>query len=172
MNREFKFEVQQKIDWSGWEDAVAFNSQTSKSKLPEMTYTHLTQDERCQIYILKKAGHDQSDIANMLGRNKSTISRELKRNCGARGYRPKQAQELSLARQSKDNGATIADETWAFSEAKLAEHWSPEQISGYLKVNNQPAVNHESTFFSRIKMKRLFQETTLHAIALCGTQSA
>ena len=76
-----------------------------------MTYTHLTQDERYQIYILKKAGHDQSDIARILDRDKGTISRELKRNCRRRGYRPKQAQELSVARQAKDNGATIATQT-------------------------------------------------------------
>lgn len=130
-----------------------------------MTYTHLTQDERYQIYILKKAGLDQSDIAKMLGRNKSTISRELKRNCGARGYRPKQAQELSLARQSKDNGATIADETWAFADAKLAEHWSPEQISGYLKVNNQPAVSHESIYQRIYADKR--SGGTLHRTLRC-----
>ena len=111
-----------------------------------MTYTHLTQDERYQIYILKKAGHDQSDIARILERDKGTISRELKRNCGGRGYRPKQAQALSVARQAKDNGATIGAETWAFADAKLAKHWSPEQISGYLQVNNQPSVSHESIY--------------------------
>ena len=49
---------------------------TAKSKLPGMTYTHLTQDERYQIAILNKAGHDQSDIARVMNRNKSTISRD------------------------------------------------------------------------------------------------
>ena len=44
-----------------------------------MNYTHLTQDERYQIAILLKAGHDQSDIARVMNRHKSSISRELRR---------------------------------------------------------------------------------------------
>jgi IS30 family transposase len=56
-----------------------------------MTYKHLSQAERYQIYALMKAGHDQSQIANLLDRHKSTITRELSRNTGSRGYRPKQA---------------------------------------------------------------------------------
>jgi len=80
-------------------------------------------------------------------RDKSTISRELRRNCGQRGYRPKQAQALSLARmQARDNGRLIDADTWAFAEARLGHYWSPEQISGYLKVNNLPGVSHESIY--------------------------
>lgn len=103
-----------------------------------MTYTHLTQDERYQIYILKKAGHDQSAIAQIMERSKSTISRELKRNCVARGYRPKQAQELSIARQAKANATIIHTDIWSFADAMLAEYWSPEQSSGFLLANKQP----------------------------------
>ena len=69
---------------------------TAKSKLPGMTYTHLTRDERYQIAILVKAGHDQSKIAEVMNRHRSTISRELRRNRGQRGYRPKQAHELPM----------------------------------------------------------------------------
>jgi transposase, IS30 family len=50
-----------------------------------MTYTHLTQAERYQIEILRKAKHTQSAIAVLLGRDKSCISRELSRNQGQRG---------------------------------------------------------------------------------------
>ena len=64
-----------------------------------MTYTHLTQAERCQIEILRKAKHNQSDIAALLGRDKSCISRELRRNQGQRGYRSKQAHSLAQIRQ-------------------------------------------------------------------------
>lgn len=52
-----------------------------------MKYTHLTQDERYQIAILAKAGHDKSEIARFMNRHKSTISREMTRNRGARGYK-------------------------------------------------------------------------------------
>ncbi|MDX8381501.1 MAG: helix-turn-helix domain-containing protein [Ghiorsea sp.] len=54
-----------------------------------MNYTQLTQSQRYQIAILKKAGHFQVEIARLIGVNKSTISRELRRN---------QAHRLALER--------------------------------------------------------------------------
>ena len=112
-----------------------------------MTYTHLTQDERYQIFILAKANHDQSEIALLMNRHNSTISRELRRNRGLRGYRPKQAHQLSQERlHARENGLQIAEATWTVVHAKLIEAWSPEQISGYLKANDQPGVSHESIY--------------------------
>jgi IS30 family transposase len=112
-----------------------------------MRYTHLTQAERYQIHILSQAGHDQSAIARLLERSKSTISRELKRNCGQRGYRPKQAQEFSRARmRARENGRRVCAQTWLFADTKLQQQWSPEQICGYLKANGLPSVSHESLY--------------------------
>lgn len=112
-----------------------------------MNYTHLTQNERYQISILMKAGHSQSTIAMLLNRHKSTISRELSRNHGQRGYRPKQAQSLAVARQRHcANAPRVATETWAFAQARLAEQWSPEQIAGFLKANRQPTISHETLY--------------------------
>ena len=99
-----------------------------------MTYTHLTQTERYQIYALMKAGHTQSEIASILERSKSTISRELSRNCGQRGYRPKQAHCSSVERRSM-NAWTIDDATWRFAQEKLLLQWSPEQISGHAAIS-------------------------------------
>ena len=45
-------------------------------------YTQLTREERYQIYILKKDNYSQTQIAELLGRDKSTISRELRRASG------------------------------------------------------------------------------------------
>lgn len=56
-----------------------------------MTYKHLSQIERYQIYALMKAGQNQIQIAALLGRSKSTISREVRHNRGLRGYRPAQS---------------------------------------------------------------------------------
>ena len=61
-------------------------------------YTQLTRDERYQIYALRKAGHSQKEIAEVLGRSPSTISRELRRNKGLKGYRPEQASLRSRER--------------------------------------------------------------------------
>ena len=112
-----------------------------------MTYTHLTQDERYQIYILKQAGHDQSEIAKLMNRNKSTISRELRRNCGQRGYRPAQAHVSAIQRmQESNNSRRVAETTWRFVDTKLGLLWSPEQIAGYLAVTGQSTVSHESIY--------------------------
>ncbi len=56
-----------------------------------MNYTQLTYEQRYQIKALLEMGHNQTQIAECLGTHKSTISREIHRNQGQRGYRPKQA---------------------------------------------------------------------------------
>lgn len=106
-------------------------------------YTQLTQEERYQIYALMKAGHNPTEIAEVLGRHKSTISRELKRNRGRRGYRPKQAQELAHRRRQTAHSAKISTAHWDRVEALLRQDWSPEQISGWLVREEGIAVSHE-----------------------------
>lgn len=112
-----------------------------------MRYTHLTQDERYQIAALLKAGASQKDIALELDRSPGSISRELERNRGQRGYRPKQAHEFALARQrGASNARRVPSETWAFVEEKLGELWSPEQICGYREDQHLTSVSHESIY--------------------------
>ena len=60
------------------------------------TYKHLACEQRYQISAFLKAGFNQIQIALDLGVHKSTVSREVKRNRGLRGYRPKQAGEPVL----------------------------------------------------------------------------
>ena len=115
---------------------------TWQSKLL-MTYKHLSQAERYQIHALMKAGHDQSQIAKVLDRNKSTISRELSRNTGSRGYRPKQACEISADRsQNSRNASTVA--SWVKDEANamLRVQWSPEQIASKLPISHETVYQH------------------------------
>jgi IS30 family transposase len=71
-----------------------------------MNYKHLSQIERYQIHSLMKAQHKITHIAVLLGRNKSTIIRELYRNAGSWGYRPKQACELAAQRSELSRNAT------------------------------------------------------------------
>lgn len=103
-------------------------------EITQMNYTHITREERYQIYALKKAGHKQYEIAEVLKRNESTISRELARNSGRRGYRPKQAHSKSVERQAI-NARVIDDATWQFAQDRLMEQWSPEQISGHAAIS-------------------------------------
>ena len=103
-------------------------------EIAEMNYTHLTREERYQIFALKKAGLIQSEIAEVLNRSPSTISRELNRNCGGRGYRPKQAHCKSVERRAV-NARQIDDATWQFAQEMLSLQWSPEQISGHVYIS-------------------------------------
>jgi IS30 family transposase len=66
-----------------------------------MSYTQLTREQRYQIKVLLNTGHNRTEIAQALGVNKATISRELVRNRGQRGYRPGQADELAKERGLK-----------------------------------------------------------------------
>jgi transposase, IS30 family len=50
-----------------------------------MSYTQLTQEQRFQTYALLKMGQNRTEIAEVINKHKSTISRELGRNCGRRG---------------------------------------------------------------------------------------
>ena len=67
-------------------------------------YSQLSQEQRYQIYALMKAGLYQPQIARIVGVHKSTISREMRRNRGLRGYRPKQAHHLAQRRRLKMSG--------------------------------------------------------------------
>lgn len=108
-----------------------------------MNYTQLAQEQRYQINVLKKAGHNQTYIAAMIGCHKSTISRELRRNRGQKGYRHYQADELAYSRQCDAYRSRIAWQTWEEVERLLRQDWSPDQITGHLKREKRPSVSHE-----------------------------
>ena len=110
------------------------------------SYAQLTQDQRYHIYALKKTGSSQSFIAKEIGVHKSTISRELSRNCGGRGYRPKQAQEFAVTRLQSRSRSRISAVTWGLVESFLRLDYSPEQVSGYLKLTSGPSVSHERIY--------------------------
>ena len=90
-----------------------------------------------------KAGHDQTQIAKLLDRHKSTISREISRNRGLKGYRPKQACAIATKRSEKcRNAATVPP--WVAEQAAclLKLQWSPEQIAGKLPVSHETLYQH------------------------------
>ena len=61
-----------------------------------MGYKHLSLAERHYIELERKLGKSFSQIACVLGRSPSSISREVERNTGLRGYRHKQADRLTI----------------------------------------------------------------------------
>lgn len=109
-------------------------------------YHRLTEEQRIEIYALKKAGFSQSAIAADISVHKSTVSRELRRNTGLRGYRPKQAHRLAGIRQAQIPRSRISQLRWHRIDRLIRQDWSPEQVSGYLKVNGEPGVSPERIY--------------------------
>ena len=111
-------------------------------------YKQLTQEQRYQIYALRKAGMSMGSIALEIGTVTSTISREISRNTGARGYRPKQAHEKTIERHKvKPKLITLTEEIkMLIGEQLRSVESSPEQISGRLKVEYQLSISHETIY--------------------------
>ena len=111
-------------------------------------YRHLTYEDRCQIYALKKSGTTPSKIAMEIGVNKSTITREIQRNSGDAGYRFKQAQRLSESRRSEASRAPLkmTSDCIGLIEEKITIQWSPVQISGWMKRNMSYSVSPERIY--------------------------
>lgn len=105
-------------------------------------YTQLTQEQRYQISAMKRIGVCPSQIGKEVGVHRATIGRELRRNAGERGYRPKQAQEKAMQRR-RQGQPRIGAESWVIVEEKLRQDWSPEQVSGWLKKKQGIQISHE-----------------------------
>ena len=99
-------------------------------------------------------GYSQTAIADIIGVNKSTISRELRRNgpnrgrvkrrtAGAGAYRPAGAHKQAVARRVGKSRARIARQDGQLIERLLHEQWSPEQLSLWLGRNAGVSVSHE-----------------------------
>jgi len=113
-------------------------------------YKQLTEEDRIEIYAMKQAGKEQKWMALKLGVHPSTISRELSRNTGLRGYRPKQAQQKTLHRRFTARKAVkMTPNTTGYIERKLRQEHSPEQIAKRMKRDPHwrgPTVSHERIY--------------------------
>jgi len=108
-------------------------------------YRHVTLSLRSQIYALKSTGLSLRKIAQQLLIHPSTVSRELARNTGKNGYNPEEADRKSKKRwrhathqPKKLKGLLLSN-----VQEKLLLKWSPEQISGRLKLEGI-SISHEA----------------------------
>lgn len=106
-------------------------------------YTQLSREQRYQIYALLKTAHKQTQIASLLGVHKATISRELRRNHGCRGYRPPQAHCWAQARQLTKRRPRFSGALWQQIATLIRQAWSPEQICGRLQHEQDRTISHE-----------------------------
>jgi len=99
-----------------------------------MSYKHLSLEERHYIEISMKNEKTLSEIGKDLGRSQSTITREIARNKGQRGYRHNQANDLANKRhKSKPKAHKLTVEIIDIIEHYIRQEWSPEQVVGWLE---------------------------------------
>lgn len=108
---------------------------------------HLTREQRYAISALLQAGHSQKEIAELTGKDKSVISREIRRNSGKRGYTARYAQMLSDERKERFRAPRkFTDAVRRRVEREIREGLSPEQIVGKAARDGVPMVSVERIY--------------------------
>jgi IS30 family transposase len=131
---------------------VGFVPALDRLAVRQVSARYLSQEERIQIADLRHEGLTVTAIAGRLGRCKSTISRELRRNAGRHGYRPFEAHRAATARRGRGHRRRVEAnaELRQLVGELLAQRWSPQQISRYLRARfpREPAMRlcHESIY--------------------------
>ena len=117
-------------------------------------YHHLTRDQRCQIDILLKRGDSKKRISEILDVHPSTICREIKKNSAKKRetlqviYKFEDAHRKALRkrREASSRPSKMTTEIKNIIKQKINLQWSPEQISGWLKINNIIMLSHETIY--------------------------
>ena len=118
-------------------------------------YRQLTQEDRYHIYALKKLNFSHTYIAQEIGVHKATIGRELNRNIGKKGYRPKQAHQKALyRRKTATKSIKLTPDTVDLVEHMINQDFSPEQISGTLKKRYNLNLSHETVYQHILRDKK------------------
>jgi len=111
-----------------------------------MTYRRVTKEERKFIYRWRQEGLGPREMGRRLGRSAGSISREIRRNSGRRGYRPKQAHAMAQHRARRAGPRRFTLKVRADAEKRLREGWTPEIISGRARLEGRPWVCKETIY--------------------------
>jgi IS30 family transposase len=119
-------------------------------------YTQITPAERYTLGLLRRQGFSNAAMARILGRHRSTIGREFKRNCARHdgAYRPSKAQEKTNGRRSRSRrNRHFTEIEWQLVETLLRDKFSPEQISGWLRLLEVLEISYQ-TIYLHVKRDR------------------
>jgi len=111
-----------------------------------LAYKRVTAEERAAIYRWSKEGRGPSEVATLLARAASSICREIARNTGMRGYRPKQAHEKAQAQAKRPGPRRFTAQVQADAEARLKDGWTPEMIGARARLEGRPWVCKETIY--------------------------
>jgi len=119
------------------------------------SYIQLTSDERATIGALLCKRFGIREIARVLGRSPSTVSREIRRNRYSDGsYKAHHARSMTSGRRRRArHGTRFTKGQLARVEALIRQDYSPEQVSGYLRRTGVLSISHESIYLHLIADK-------------------
>lgn len=111
-------------------------------------HRQLTPGERYELSALRRQGLRPAEIARALGRHRSTITREIRRNwCTDGAYRPTTADDYARWRRSRSRrNQRFGPQDWALVLTSLRDHWSPEQIAGRFRRTRTLRISHETIY--------------------------
>jgi IS30 family transposase len=111
-------------------------------------YSQITLDERYTLGLLRQLGLCPAEIARLLGRHRSTITREVRRNRHPDGgYRPLPAHGRASARRSRARRhPRLTAAHFRLVRRYLTQDWSPEQIAGWLRRGGRLQISHETIY--------------------------
>ena len=108
---------------------------SAKRRKPMTPYHQITAPERYALMALQVQGLRPAAMARVLGRHRSTITRELARNATRHDgyYRPQLADWYARGRRSRSRrNRRLGTAEWQRIQELLREDWSPEQVAGRL----------------------------------------
>jgi IS30 family transposase len=111
-----------------------------------MAYRRVSEEERTLIYRWSREGQGLREVARRLDRAASSICREIVRNTGGRGYRPKQAHEKAQAQARRPGPRRFTELVRADAEVRLKEGWTPEIIGQRARLEGRSWVCKETIY--------------------------
>ena len=128
-----------------------------------VSYKHLSLTERHYIELERKMGTSANKIAKALDRSQGTVSREITRNSGLRGYRHQQADRKAQERHEiKPKSVKMSEDIKLIIKGYIEKDWSPEQIAGRLKKDGVISLHHETIYQYVLDDKKAGGELYLH----------
>jgi transposase, IS30 family len=127
--------------------------------------SHITREQRYTISCMLEKGFKITEIARVVDKHKSVVSREIKRNCDQRSGRYKSDlthRKYQKRMLEKPKKISFTQEIKAAVETLIREDYSPEQVEGFLKKTGQQTVSKERIYqhiWTDKKRKALYTST-------------
>ena len=112
----------------------------------KMSYHRMTEEERNRISVWTQEEKGVGEIARLLGRHRSSIWRELRRNSGRRGYDASQAHRKAQERARRPGERVFTEAMREYARAGLARGWTPEAVCGRARLEGRPFAGKDTLY--------------------------